>query len=135
MSMVQIKVDKKKFVDIDLSFSRHPTTSDIAKKTNENAVIASIKNLVLTKIYGRPFHPELSSQVHSLLFEPLTHSTADVLKRTIKYVIENFEPRVELLLINVEDVPDENRISVLIVFNIIGFQESVTTQFFLQRSL
>lgn len=135
MSLVPIKIQKKKFVDIDLSFSKHPITSDVVKKTNEAAIIASIKNLVLTKIYGRPFHPELSSQVHSLLFEPLTNVTADTLKTVIKYVIDNFEPRVEVLLINVAEYPENNHIEVTIIFNIIGFEETIQTNFFLQRSL
>lgn len=135
MSMVEIKIERKKFVDIDLSFVKHPITKDVAKRTNESAVIESIKNLVMTKLYGRPFHPELSSQVHSLLFEPLTPTSADSLKRAIKYVIENFEPRVELLLINVKDSPDNSSVDVVIVFNIVGFRDTITTQFFLQRSL
>ncbi len=135
MSMVEIKIERKRFVDVDFSFKKHPSTNDVVKKTNELAIIAAIKNLVLTKLYGRPFHPELSSQVHDLLFEPLTAVTASTLKRSIKYVIDNFEPRVELLLVNVKDSADLNAIDVTIVFNIIGFSETVTTQFFLQRML
>jgi phage baseplate assembly protein W len=133
--MVEIKIERKRFVDVDFSFKKHPSTNDVVKKTNELAIIAAIKNLVLTKLYGRPFHPELSSQVHDLLFEPLTAVTASTLKRSIKYVIDNFEPRVELLLVNVKDSADLNAIDVTIVFNIIGFSETVTTQFFLQRML
>lgn len=135
MSMVEIKIERKKFVDLDISFKKHPSTNDVVKKTNDAAVIASIKNLVLTKLYGRPFHPELSSQVHSLLFEPLNAGTAAVLKRAIKYVVDNFEPRAELLLVHVKDTPDNSAVDVNIVFKIVGFNETISTQFFLQRSL
>lgn len=135
MSLVEIKTIKKKFVDIDLSFAKHPISNDVSKKVNESAIIASIKNLVLTKMYGRPFHPELSSQVHSLLFEQLTHSTAETLQQTIKYVIDNFEPRVQVLLITVAPGSSESEISVFLVFRMIGSIDTIKTQFTLQRAL
>jgi phage baseplate assembly protein W len=135
MSMVELKVTKKKFVDLDFSFARHPITNDVSKKVNEAAISTAVKNLVMTRRYDRPFHPEISSQVHDMLFEPLTDTTAETLKRTIYYVITNFEPRVEVLLINVEDVTDFSEIKVTIVFKIIGSVNTIKTQFFLQRSL
>lgn len=135
MSMVEFKIIKKKFVDLDLSMTKHPVTKDVSKKVNEAAIIASIKNLVMTRLYGRPFHPELSSQVSDLLFEPLTQNTAATLKRVIKYVIENFEPRVEILLIEVTDDHDRASIAVTLVFRIIGVAENIKTQFFLKRTL
>jgi phage baseplate assembly protein W len=135
MSMVELKVTKKKFVDLDFSFTRHPITNDVSKKVNEAAIIAAIKNLIMTRLYDRPFHPELSSQVHDMLFELLTPTTIETLKRTIYYVINNFEPRVEVLLIDVEDVSDFSEVRVTIVFKIIGSVDTIKTQFFLQRSL
>lgn len=135
MSMVEFKIIKKKFVDLDLSMTKHPVTKDVSKKVNEAAIIASIKNLVMTRLYGRPFHPELSSQVSDLLFEPLTQNTAATLKRVIKYVIDNFEPRVEILLIDVTDDPDNSAIAVTLVFRIVGVSENIKTQFFLKRTL
>ena len=135
MSMVEFKIVKKKFVDLDVSMAKHPITKDVSKKVNEAAIIASIKNLVMTRLYGRPFHPELSSQVSDLLFEPLTQNTAATLKRVIKYVIDNFEPRVEILLIDVTDDPDNSAIFVTLVFRIVGVSENIKTQFFLKRTL
>lgn len=135
MSMVELKIAKKKFVDLDFAFARHPVTGDITKKVNEAAIVNAVKNLVLTKKYDRPFHPELSSQVHDMLFEQLTPSTVDTLKRTIYYVIQNFEPRVEVLLIDVEDSSDYSEIKVTIVFRLIGAVDTIKTQFYLQRTL
>lgn len=135
MSMVELKIAKKKFVDLDFAFARHPVTGDVTKKVNEAAIVNAVKNLVLTKKYDRPFHPELSSQVHDMLFEQLTPSTVDTLKRTIYYVIQNFEPRVEVLLIDVEDSSDYSEIKVTIVFRLIGAVDTIKTQFYLQRTL
>lgn len=135
MSMVELKVTKKKFVDLDFAFARHPVSGDVSKKVNEAAIVAAVKNLVMTRRYDRPFHPELSSQVSDLLFEQLTPSTAETLKRTIYYVIQNFEPRVEVLLIDVEDSTDYSEIKVTIVFKLIGAVDTIKTQFYLQRSI
>lgn len=135
MSMVELKVQKKKFVDLDFGFSRHPVSGDVSKRINESAIVAAVKNLVMTRRYDRPFHPELSSQVHDMLFEQLTEDTAATLKRTIYYVIQNFEPRVDVLLIDVEDSPDYSEIKVTIVFKLIGAVDTVKTQFYLERTL
>lgn len=135
MSLVSIKQVNKKFVDIDLSFARHPATNDIVKRVNENAVISSIKTLVLTRMYDRAFHPELSSQVYDLLFEPGVPGTSATLKRTIQYVIENFEPRAEVLMIDAQDDPDNNAISITIYFRIVGTNDTIKTQFNLERLL
>jgi phage baseplate assembly protein W len=135
MSMVELKVTKKRFVDLDLNFDKHPVSSDVSKKVNASAIINAVKSLCLTRKYERPFHPEISSQVSDLLFEPLNPNTTETLKRTILYVIQNFEPRVEVLLIDVEDMPDMSSIKVLIVFRMIGAIDTIKTQFFLQRSL
>jgi phage baseplate assembly protein W len=133
--MVEIKTKKNRFVDIDLSFSKHPVSKDISKKTNELAIAASLKNLIQTRMYGRPFHPELSSQVQDLLFEPLTPGVIATLQRAIKYCIDNFEPRVEVLLIDVKDNTDQSALIITIIYRIIGTVENVKTQFILKRSL
>lgn len=135
MALIEIKRVNQKFVDLNLSMAKHPVTKDVAKRTNENAVIASIKNILLTRKYDRPFHPELSSQIQDLLFEPLTPATSESLKRVIQYAIENFEPRVELLMLDVNDNPDFTSVIVTAAFRIIGSVEIVNTSFTLKRSL
>lgn len=135
MSFVTIKQTNNKFIDLDLSFVIHPVNGDIGKKVNESAVIASIKNLVMTRLYDRPFHPEISSQVYDLLFEPLNPGTAAALKRAILYVINNFEPRAEVQLIDVQESPDTNAIEVTLFFSIIGSVNTIKTTFFLERLL
>lgn len=135
MSMIEIKRTNNRFVDIDLSFSKHPVSKDIAKKTNENAIVASIKNLIQTRLYGRPFHPELSSQVNELLFENLTPNVVATLQRAIKYCIDNFEPRAQVVLINIDPQEDNNALNITVIFRIVGTVETVKTQFTLQRSL
>jgi phage baseplate assembly protein W len=133
--MAELKVKKTKFVDFDLNFSLHPISSDIGKRVDGSAVATAIKNLVLTNSYERPFHPELSSQVTELLFENITPSTVINLQRIIRYVIENFEPRAEIINIHVGQEPDNNHLYVEISFKVVGTIDIVTTKFYLERTI
>ena len=86
--------DKKhKFTDIDLSFSRNPITGDIPRKTDYEAVKRSIRNLVLTNKYERPFQPGLFGGITDQLFELAGPFAVIETKDRIKQVIQDFEPR------------------------------------------
>ena len=110
------------FRDFDLAFSSHPNTKDITIKRNEDAVKQSLKNLILTNYYERPFHSEIGSPVRALLFELATPLTSHMMKRGIIDVIENFEPRVKVtdVVVNMRD--QTNSCEVSIIFEIIGLQ-------------
>ena len=61
----------RNFSDIDLTFIANPVTGDLSKKYDENAVKQSIKNLVMTRNYERPFNSSIGSQIYNVLFEPI----------------------------------------------------------------
>ena len=69
--------------DIALSFETNTATKDVIVKKDVDAVKQSVKNLILTNHYERPFRPEIGSGVTQLLFEPLDPITAQSLKRVI----------------------------------------------------
>lgn len=131
----EIKVRKTKFVDIDLNFGRHPITSDISKRVDNNAISTALRNLIMTKVYDRPFHPEISSQVADMLFENMTKSTMINLERAITYVVQNFEPRVEVVDVKVDQQPDNNHLEIQLHYIIVGSIEVVTTKFYIERTL
>jgi len=97
----------RQYTDLDLFFSKKATSKDISKVTDIQAVKRSIRNLVLTNHYEKPFHPEIGSGVRGILFEPMTPITAHILTLQIENVIENFEPRARL--ISVTAFPDLDR--------------------------
>tara|TARA_Y100001972_G_scaffold120124_1_gene162214 strand:- start:245 stop:649 length:405 start_codon:yes stop_codon:yes gene_type:complete len=132
MAEITIK-NERSFSDLDLNFNIHPTTKDINKFKNENAVINSVKNLVLTNHYDRPFQPELGSNLKRLLFEPVDNVTAALIEREIETTIINFEPRVELKSIEASGFPDENGYKVVITFFLINNPSPITVDFFLER--
>lgn len=135
MAFVELKRIKKRFSDINLSFAKHPVTDDIAKRLNEKAIIESLKNLVLTKMYGRPFHPELSCDIFSLQFENLSHAVLSTMNDVVITTINNFEPRVQLQLVECKPTDNETAIQITIIFKIVGTTENIKTQFFLQRTI
>jgi phage baseplate assembly protein W len=126
--------NSRTFTDLDLNFLAHPVTKDVTIKTNEQAVKSSIRNLILTSNYERPFHPEIGSQINSLLFEPATPMLPIMLKKAIEFTIYNFEPRVSLTNVNVILSEDENSLDVNIEFVIINTSTPVGLALILYRT-
>jgi phage baseplate assembly protein W len=122
------------FQDLDLNFTPHPVTGDIVRKFDENAIKQSIRNLVLTRNYERPFHSELGSPIRSLMFDLVTPLTAITVKRAIIDVINNYEPRAELMEVNPVISPDNNSLYVSIVFKIRNTEKPVTLDLLLERT-
>ena len=116
------KRNSRSFKDIDLDFGRNTVTNDVNVVTNIIAIKRAVKNLVQTNYYERPFHPEIGCGVRGVLFENFTPLTAIYLKRKISEVLNNYEPRIELTDVAVDDDQDGNRLVVDIYFTIIGVQ-------------
>lgn len=106
------------FTDLNLLFTINPATADITKRVDVEAIKASVRNLLQTKNYERPFHPEIGCQIHSLLFENYLPTTRYLMKKTITDVIDKFEPRVTLLNVDIRDLPDNNEVEVTVEFRI-----------------
>ena len=124
-----VKRISRAFKDINLSFSPHPVTKDLTVLRNENAIKRSVRNIVQTIPTERFFNSILGSDVRSLLFDNFVDfGTASVIEDQIKIAIENFEPRVDNLQVNVEPRPDDNEFEVNVLFDIIG-QEFPTQDF------
>tara|TARA_Y200000002_G_scaffold371344_1_gene367891 strand:- start:1705 stop:2130 length:426 start_codon:yes stop_codon:yes gene_type:complete len=127
------KRNSRKFSDIDLNFTRNQITNDIIKVEDVIAVKRAVKNLVQTNFYERPFQPELGCGVRELLFENFTPMTKVFLQNKIQEVLVNYEPRIDLQSVKVDDDQDNNRLVVDIYFYVVGSPgpQQVTT--FLQR--
>lgn len=143
----------KQFTDISLAFEPNPITNDLTTLTNTRSIENALKNLVY---YGRSeivFDNEVGSGVRDLLFDLVDVATAGLLQSEITRIIQNFEPRVELVDLNyvsydsanlrgftvastagygidprksavyVEAQHDQNQFSVQITYRIVGYQE------------
>ncbi|MHA2028520.1 MAG: GPW/gp25 family protein [Candidatus Kariarchaeaceae archaeon] len=116
------------FRDISLSFEPHPVTKDLPILKNENAIRRSVRNLVETIPTERFFNSSLGSDVRGSLFDFIDFGTSSVIETQIRTTIENFEPRVDNLFINVDPRPDDNAFNITIFFDIVG-QDFPTQEF------
>ena len=122
------------FSDIDMAFLANPVSKDIYKKYDENAIKQSIKNLIMTKNFERPFRSDIGSQISPLLFEPITPVLRATIKKTITNTIISYEPRVNLLSVEVLLSPDNNGVYVTIVFSIVNTSTPISVDLFLERT-
>ena len=126
--------NSRQYTDLDLFFGRKTTSKDINKVTDIQAVKRSIRNLVLTNHYEKPFHPEIGSGVRDILFELMTPLTAHILTRKIEDVIENFEPRARLISVRAIPNLDRNEYECTIEFFVVNTPtELVDLTVFLER--
>ena len=132
MATVRTNISRT-FSDLDLNFTKHPVRDDVNILTAERAVINSVKNLILTNHYERPFQPDLGSNIRRLLFENADSITASLLEREIQQTIENFEPRARVKDIRVIAKFDENGFQVELTFFIVNVTAPITINFFLER--
>ena len=124
----------RQYRDLDLFFGRKPVSGDINILTDITNIKRAVRNLVLTNIYEKPFHPEIGSGVRDMLFENMTPLTSIILSKKVEEVIENFEPRVRLMSVSARPDLDRNIYEKTIEFFIKNAPtELVTVDVFLER--
>jgi len=124
----------RQYRDLDLFFGRKPVSGDVNILTDIINIKRAVRNLVLTNIYEKPFHPEIGSGVRDMLFENMTPLTSIILSKKVEEVIENFEPRVRLMSVSARPDLDRNIYEMTIEFFIKNAPtELVTVDVFLER--
>ena len=113
------------YLDIDLTFNKKPS-NDVYKKRDAAAVKQSVKNLLLTDFYEKPFQPFFGGNLRAMLFELADEDAEDEIEDNIRDAITKYEPRAEILTITVNVLPDQNDIRVSVYFKIISTEETVT---------
>ena len=109
---------QKIYSDLDLRFKPQPGSKDISISYDDQAVIRSIRNLLLTKPYERLWNPELGSDIDGLLFEPISPLTANLLRDEIIRTINNWEPRAKISSIDIVPYIDQNGYNISLSFYI-----------------
>ena len=130
-------VDTYIYKDLSLFFTPNPVSGDVTMVTDVQDIKRSVRNLVLTNRFEKPFHPEIASHVRDLLFEPFSPVTINLLRNRIETVLENYEPRVTLTDVEVEDPDfqkmDNNELNVRIFFTLKNDPEIQTVDVLLER--
>lgn len=125
-------MNNKRYKDIDLRFEPHPTTKDVVKLFDDNAIKQSIKNLLTLNFYEK-WDSKVGSNVYRLLFEPMTTITAINIQKNVEQTLKNFEPRVELISTKVTPNYQQQSYEINVVFNIINIEKPVELDFVLER--
>ena len=122
-----------KYSDIDLNFSRNPVTNDVSILQDAASIKAAVKNLILTDVGERPFNPTLGSSIRGLLFEPASPIIASEIEARIRNVLRNFEPRVQILKVDVVVQIDRNEFEVTVGFRMTGDTRTTLVPLTLKR--
>jgi len=106
------------YADLDIFFRKHPITGDIVRKTDTDAIKRSVRNIVMTNKYERPFKPNFGGSIRNKLFELNTDRQLNRMKRNLAKEIQQLEPRVNNVNVVFGDLEDSNNLDVTIFYNI-----------------
>ena len=129
-----LSTHNRQWADLDLDFAKHPITEDIVRKTNVEAVKRSVRNLILTNRYDKPFHPEIDGGVTRHLFGLSTAHTKHDIEIAVKTCLRNYESRVTVDNVVVSGDLDNNGFNVSIFFTVINTPEPIEISLFLERT-
>ena len=121
------------YKDLNLGFQKNTATKDIQKLTDVEAVKRSVRNLINTNHYEKPFHPEIGSNLRAMLFENITPQITHVISKQIDLLIRNYEPRCRLVQVNTQSMFERNGYACQISFYVVNYPEPVEVESFLER--
>ena len=127
------KKSSKIFKDLNLDFQQNTATKDIQKITDVESVKRSVRNLINTNHYEKPFHPEIGSNLRGMLFELMSPQMNHLITKQIENLINNYEPRCRLVQVHTQPELERNGYSVQISFMVNNHQEPVIVESFLER--
>ena len=133
LEQARVVSKKKPHRDLDLSLKIHPIRKDIIPLKDDAAIRNSVKNLIITNFYERPFQDDLGANLRGLLFEPAGILTNIELRDNISSVIQKYESRVTVTSIDITDIVDTNEYFIEVFFKIKGFNEEQVVEIPLRR--
>ena len=115
-----IKRISRAYKDISLSFEPHPVSNDLKVLKNENAIRRSVRNIVQTIPTEKFFNPLFGSDVYRSLFDFVDFGTASTIQSQIEIALDNYEERIDDVLVEVDPQPDLNSFEITVRYDIIG---------------
>lgn len=108
------------YKDVDLSFRLNSNTGDIGVLTDVDAVRNSLINLVRTQKGEALFNIFKGTNIRKLLFSPINAPIIFRIENEIRFVINNYEPRVRNLRVQVFAQPEQHLVTAKIWFQVYG---------------
>jgi phage baseplate assembly protein W len=121
------------YSDFPKTFSVHPEKHDLSRVVNENAIIEALKNLIMTDKGERFFNLDFGCDIKRVLFEDVSPTTLNILHSVIATAIKNYEPRVNIISMQLDATPDENGVQVFLEFSVANRTTPIRTEFLLTR--
>jgi len=121
------------YSDFHMDLSINPITEDLALKTNEEAIKESLRNIILTDRGERLFQPNLGSDVRASLFENANPVSLKILEERVRDAIDNFEPRVSVIDVDLLSIYDDNTVQITIQFYIRNREDPLQLSMFIER--
>ena len=111
--------------DLDFSFKQNPNTNDVGIKKNNAAVIQSCLNILRTNHGERPFDYNFGANLRAYLFENMTNITAANMSTNIHVALRNYEPRIEVLNVNIQATASENDVFITVTGRVVSTNEVI----------
>ena len=122
------------YQDFKKNLERSPLSQDLTVHKDEDAVKESIKNLILTDRGERLMQPTLGGNINAMLFENITPATLTLIEDQGRTTLDLYEPRAEVLSVNVTSNIDDNTVRISITFYITNVQQPIDLDVFLERT-
>lgn len=119
------------FSDLDISFVAHPISGDVAIKKDSDAIKRSVRNIVLTNHYERPFKPSFGANLRRLLFESIGVGITEKAAKEIAKALTILEPRISNVTFDIKNRGNEMNITIYYV--IVNTQQRQDLEFTISR--
>lgn len=119
------------FSDLDISFVAHPISGDVAIKKDSDAIKRSVRNIVLTNHYERPFKPSFGANLRRLLFETIGVGMTNKAAKEIAKALTILEPRISNVTFDIKNRGNEMNITIYYV--IVNTQQQQDLEFTVSR--
>ena len=127
------KRSSRVYKDLNLDFQQNTATKDIQKMLDVESVKRSVRNLINTNHYEKPFRPQVGSNLRAMLFELISPQMNHAISKEIDLLISNYEPRCRLVEVSSNPQIDRNAYAVTISFYVVNHPEPVIVESFLER--
>ena len=124
---------EERYSDLAIGFDINPFNGNIARVTEAQSIMQALKTLLLTNQGERLYNIGMGSKIRSSLFDPLDEITASTINTSITQAINNYEPRVNIIQLQVTPSEELNAFKVNLFFTIINIPEVQQLNFTLKR--
>jgi len=91
-------------------------SNDIKVDTDIEAIKNSIRNIFSTRKGQKLLNPDFGTSLEQFLFQSVTEFQANIIGNTILNDLKKYEPRVEVLKVEVVMLPDDNQYNVKLYY-------------------